>query len=131
MYVVGHAADGEGQHVVVLANARHVRPEPHLRFFGNEPFAVLGAKDQMDVVLCVAVGQRCRPSGPLENLYHLLPRAYAPAPAYSAPSRPRPSRPYAFSRRRLRSLSKVQEGAWRARTSVNHLLQQIGQPPIA
>src|SRR5258708_865171 len=63
MYVVGHAADGEGQHVVVLANARHVRPEPLLHFVGNEPFAVLGAKDQMDVVLCVAVGQRCRPSG--------------------------------------------------------------------
>src|SRR5260370_12879963 len=53
----------ERQHVVVLADACPIRTEPPLHFIGDELFTVLGAKDQMDVVLCIAVGHRCRPSG--------------------------------------------------------------------
>src|SRR5260370_11832850 len=54
------ATGREAQHLVVFTNAGQIGPKPALQRFGDELLTILGAEDQMDVVLCVAVRHASR-----------------------------------------------------------------------
>jgi hypothetical protein len=56
MNVVLNPANGKGKHVLVFADSSNIGPQAWLEIFRNKFQSVLGAKNQMDVVLCVAVG---------------------------------------------------------------------------
>jgi hypothetical protein len=50
MHVVFRAADRDGNHFIILANARDVGPEPRLHFAQDCIATLLGAENQMDVI---------------------------------------------------------------------------------
>ena len=56
MEVVFHAADGKGQQIMMFADARRICPQARQKLAGKYLLAILGAEDEMNMVLCVAVG---------------------------------------------------------------------------
>ena len=56
MKVVWHAAHGKGKHLFVFADASDIGPESGLKLFRDELQTAFGTKDEMDMVLRVAVG---------------------------------------------------------------------------
>lgn len=54
--MIFHAAHGKRQQIMVSADGRSVSPEAWKKGARQELLAVLGAEDEVDVVLCVAVG---------------------------------------------------------------------------
>src|SRR5215468_2097281 len=69
MNVIIHSANGECQHVVVLADACNVRPQTTLQLSWNRLLPVFGAKDEVNVILSVAVRHVSHPPG-LDILSH-------------------------------------------------------------
>jgi len=63
MNVVFHAAHGEGQQIMIFADGRRVCPQAGQKVAGKYLFAVLGAEDKVDMILCVAVGHMSLPRG--------------------------------------------------------------------
>ena len=54
--VIFHAADGEGQQIMIFADGGGVCPQARQKFAGKYLLAIFGAEDKMNMVLCVAVG---------------------------------------------------------------------------
>jgi hypothetical protein len=76
MYVVLRPTDGHGNHFVVLTNPRQVSPQSRLPFFRNAIAAILGAKNQMDMVPGEGMCQSVAPTG-LYTIAILAPTALA------------------------------------------------------
>ena len=54
--MVFHAADSKRQQIMIFADGRRVSPQARQKVAGKYLLAILGAEDEMDMVLCVAVG---------------------------------------------------------------------------
>ncbi len=76
VYVVLCSADGQGNHLVVLTNPGQVGPQSRLPLFRNRITAVLGAEDQMYLVLGEGMCRSVAPSG-LHTIAILAPTAPA------------------------------------------------------
>jgi len=58
MDVVFHTADGKRRQIMILAHGRRVCPQARQKVAGKYLLAILGAEDEMDMVLCVACKSR-------------------------------------------------------------------------
>lgn len=56
MDVVFHTADGKRQQIMIFADGRRICPQARQKVAGKCLLAILGAEDEVDMVLCVAVG---------------------------------------------------------------------------
>jgi hypothetical protein len=63
MDVIFHAAHGKRQQIMIFADGRRVSPQPRQKVAGKYLLAILGAEDEVDMVLCVAVGHVSLPPG--------------------------------------------------------------------
>lgn len=57
VYVVLHPADLVHEYVLLMANAREIRPRSRLFFFRNQFASVFGAEDNVDEILNERVSQ--------------------------------------------------------------------------
>lgn len=59
MDMVFHAADGEGQQIMIFADGRRICPQARQKVAGKYLLAILGAEDEVNMVLCVDFAKRC------------------------------------------------------------------------
>src|ERR1700746_428345 len=61
MHVIVDASNGFGQNLMVAINGSQISPKPWLNLSADAANAVLGAEDQVDVILGIGVGHEQSP----------------------------------------------------------------------